>query len=46
MIVAIFMRCAFEELVRIENSTGAPCGSSSEPSLFQENPADFKSSRA
>ena len=27
MIVAIFVRCAFEELVRIENSTWSPCGS-------------------
>ena len=26
MIVAIFIRCAFEELVRIENSTGRPVG--------------------
>src|ERR1700733_9228967 len=39
MIVAIFVRCAFDELVRMENSTWSPCGSTREPSLLQEKPA-------
>src|SRR5579872_4892927 len=40
------MRSAFEELVRIENSTGFDCESTRVPSLFQEKPAFFSNSRA
>src|SRR5207245_11706938 len=47
---AILFRSAFEELVRIENSTGAPSESNSAASppdpLFQEKPASRKSARA
>src|SRR5260370_35183569 len=43
--VAIFMRCVFDELVTMENSTALPDESSNWPALFQENPADFSSGR-
>src|ERR1035437_3337883 len=50
MIADIFKRSAFEELVRIENSTAFPAGSTNTgcpfASFFQEYPASFNSARA